>query len=210
MQRILAVIIALLSWFAVIAQLALMLENRVVAIPETLVRFFSFFTILTNTLVAVFFTGQLQKAAITGKAGWLTALTSYILVVGIVYQVLLRHLWHPAGLQWVVDELLHTVVPLLVTVFWYFFEDRSAVHYKQLPRWLIYPLVYFAYTLIRGLVTGYYPYPFIDVKKLGLSWALLNGVFILVFFVVIQFVLVVFAKKIKNKNVMNEVFNGTK
>jgi len=197
MQRLLTIIIALLAWFALVAQLVLMLENRVVAIPETLIRFISFFTILTNTLVALFFTGRLLNAVFTEKAGWLTALTSYILVVGITYQILLRHLWQPAGLQWVVDELLHTIVPLLVVIFWIFVGERTIIHYRQIPRWLLYPLVYFGYTLIRGLSTSYYPYPFIDANKLGLSRALLNGVFILVFFVVVQLVLVWVAKRQK-------------
>jgi len=195
MQRLLAIIIAILSWFALVAQLVLMLENRVVAIPETLIRFFGFFTILTNTLVALFFTGRQLNAAFIEKAGWLTALTSYILVVGVTYQLLLRHLWQPTGLQWVVDELLHTIVPLLVVIFWTFFGEKTKVQYRQIFRWLIYPLIYFGYTLLRGLSTGYYPYPFIDANKLGLSKALLNGVFILVFFVGIQLALIWVAKR---------------
>jgi hypothetical protein len=197
MQRILAIIIAFLAWFALIAQLVLMLQSREVGIPETLVRFFSFFTILTNTLVALLYTGRLLNITITQKIGKLTAVTSYILIVGIVYQFLLRHLWHPTGLQWAVDELLHTAIPLLVTIFWYLFEEKSPLHYRQISGWLIYPLVYFVYVLLRGLSSGYYPYPFIDASKLGMGPALLNGLLILVFFVVVQVVLIIVAKRVK-------------
>ncbi|AEV99993.1 hypothetical protein A4D02_25100 [Niastella koreensis] len=200
MQRILAIIIALLAWFAVITQLVLMLENRELGIGETLVSFLSFFTILTNTLVALFFTGRLLHIRITQKAGKLTAVTSYILIVGLVYQFLLRHLWQPTGLQWVVDELLHTVVPILVTIYWYLYEEKPAIHYKQIPGWLIYPLVYFVYILVRGMISYNYPYPFIDASQLGMGRALLNGVLILVFFVVIQILLIMFAtRKVKLK-----------
>jgi hypothetical protein len=202
MQRILAIVIAFLAWFAVIAQLVLMLENREPGIPETLVRFFSFFTILTNILVALFFTGRLFNITITPKTGKLTAVTSYIFVVGIVYQFLLRHLWHPAGLQWVVDELLHTVIPLLVTIFWYLFEEKSPLHYRQIPGWLLYPLAYFVYILLRGVLSDYYPYPFIDAGKLGMSRALLNGVLILVFFGVVQVVLIILGRQLAHKKLV--------
>ncbi len=56
MKRNLALIFALIGWFAIIAQFGLMIENRVSSIPETIIRFFSFFTIITNTLVAIYFT----------------------------------------------------------------------------------------------------------------------------------------------------------
>ena len=41
--RIIALVGALIGWFAVITQLYLMMENRVVAVPGTLLRFFAFF-----------------------------------------------------------------------------------------------------------------------------------------------------------------------
>ena len=195
MKRLLALLITLLAWFALVAQLVLMLKTSVDAVSETLVRFFSFFTILTNLLVALLFTGRLLHVSLSLQAGKLTAVTSYILVVGLVYQFLLRHLWQPTGLQWVVDELLHTIIPILVTVFWYIAEEKSGIKYKKIPAWLIYPLVYFVYILVRGLSTGEYPYPFIDGSKLGLGRAIVNGIFMLVFFVVVQVVLILIAKR---------------
>lgn len=41
-QKTLALIFALLGWFAIIAQFVLMLQNRVTFLPETITRFFSF------------------------------------------------------------------------------------------------------------------------------------------------------------------------
>src|SRR5688572_13786460 len=119
MQRTFAVLIAVISWFALIAQFELMMQNRVVPVPETSIRFFSYFTILTNTLVALFFTARSLNLALTHTTGLLTAVTVYIFTVGIVYQFLLRHLYHFTGLQLAVDELLHTINPLLVLLFWY-------------------------------------------------------------------------------------------
>lgn len=199
MQRTSSFVIALLAWFAVITQLVIMLDNRSLPLAETLIRFISFFTILTNLLVALTFTGRFFQLRIAFRKGWLTALTSYILIVGIIYQLLLRHLWHPSGMQLVVDELLHTLIPLLVLIFWCLFEEKESLHYRQLPRWLIYPLIYFVYTLLRGLLSGYYPYPFIDINELGVAKALVTGVFILLFFVLVQLVLVLSARMLSKK-----------
>lgn len=41
------------AWFAVLAQLYLILQDGETALVESLLRFISYFTILTNTLVAL-------------------------------------------------------------------------------------------------------------------------------------------------------------
>jgi hypothetical protein len=89
--RIIALIGAVIGWFAVIAQLYLIINNRVVSVPGTLFRFFSYFTIDTNILVASCFTFiSLQNKSSLGKLfskpTTITALTVYIIVVGIVYK----------------------------------------------------------------------------------------------------------------------------
>ncbi len=54
-------ILALFGWFALLSQFYLIIEGRVVPVPETIIRYFSFFTILTNLLVAVCATVLLLK-----------------------------------------------------------------------------------------------------------------------------------------------------
>lgn len=178
---------AVIAWASVVIQYYLMIENRVASINETTVRFLSFYTILTNSLVAIYFTATLfrqkkENLSYLYKPGILTAVTVYITIVGLVYQILLRHIWAPTGMQMIVDEFLHTLIPLFVIIFWYLYEDKSQVSYKQIPRWLIYPLLYLAFILIRGYFSGFYPYPFIDVGKLGLPKVLINGAGLMVFF----------------------------
>jgi len=186
MKKLLTVIFGILGWFAVIGQFILMIENRVAPILETTIRFFSFFTILTNTLVAVYFTlsyfNNKNKLIALNKPGTLTAITIYITVVGLVYQIVLRQLWQPEGLQKIVNEMLHTLIPLLVILFWYLYENKSTIKYPAIFKWLIYPSVYLVYILIRGNFSGFYPYPFVDVDKLGLSKVLVNSAVLLVVF----------------------------
>nr|WP_294776957.1 Pr6Pr family membrane protein [uncultured Flavobacterium sp.] len=163
---------AAIGWFAIIVQFVIMMQNRVESLTETTIRFFSYFTILTNGLVALYFSVLWYKKPLTlfsrfEKPGFLTATTLYIATVGIVYQLLLRHIWEPTAMQKIVDELLHSVIPIYVFIFWIFFENKKAVAWKSIPSWLLYPLFYLVYILLRGQLSGYYPYPFLDVAQLG-------------------------------------------
>ena len=51
--------------------------------------------------------------------------------------------------------------------------------------WLIYPLVYLPYVLVRGASTGRYPYPFLDVGDLGLGVVLVNTVVLTIVFLIL-------------------------
>jgi hypothetical protein len=183
MRQKLAFVVALLAWASIFIQFFLMIENRTASIQETVVRFFSFFTILTNTLVAVYFSIQLfSDKPVNG----LTPVTIYITIVGLVYQILLRHTWNPQGVQKVVDEMLHSVIPLLTIVYWWLYRIKGNINYRLIITWAIYPLVYLFYILIRGHYAGFYPYPFVDVATIGMNSVLVNAGFILIGFILIS------------------------
>ncbi len=200
MKNKLARLFALIGWFAVIAQYILMVQNEEASIAETTIKFFSFFTILTNILVAIYFTCLIftknQESKLIGRPGTLTAITIYITMVGLVYQVALRHLWKPQGLQLIVNELLHSVIPVLVFIFWYLYERTKPVKYAQIFKWAIYPLAYLFYILVRGSFSNLYPYPFINVTNLGMTKALINAGVILVMFLTIAALLLFIGKSI--------------
>ena len=198
MKKTLSFVFMLITWFAVIAQFVIMIQNRVESVPETIIRFFSFFTILTNTLVAVYFTLQLFSKK-EPKSGGLTAVTLYITIVGLVYQIVLRPIWNPEGMQMFVDELLHSIVPVCVLIYWMLFENKRTVKWNQIPKWLIYPLIYLVFILIRGNLSNFYPYPFVNVYELGMSTVLLNSVILMVVFIVIATILLGLGK-LSSKN----------
>ncbi len=185
-------------------QYYLMIENRVASILETTIRFFSFFTILTNSLVAIYFTLYLiiikkknGSWSFIDKPGTLTALTVYITIVGLIYQIILRPIWEPKGIQMIVDELLHSIIPILVIVCWYLRGQKMAVTYQQIPQWLIYPLIYLVYILIRGHFSNFYPYSFVDVARLGLSKVLTNSAGLIVLFIGVSALFIKIGKIIK-------------
>jgi hypothetical protein len=80
----------------------------------------------------------------------------------------------PQGLAKLTDELLHSVNPILALFFWWKFEDKKDVKLSSIPYWLIYPMVYFIYTIIHGQLSGFYPYPFVDLNEISVGQLLFN------------------------------------
>lgn len=193
-----------LGWFAVIAQFILMFQNRQTDISEMIIRFFSFFTILTNILVALYFTAAaLKLKTIPFKwlvsKGSLTAITAFILIVGLVYQLVLRDVWQPTGLQRIVDELLHTLIPLYVLIYWFFNINKNDLELKPIFRWLLYPVIFMIFILFRGHFSGFYPYPFLNVVDIGYAETLINIVIIFAAALVMLTILILIGKAIVKK-----------
>jgi hypothetical protein len=186
--RAVAAVGSCIGWFALLLQLYLMLI-RAPADGATrlgaLITFLSFFTILTNLLVALVFTAvgfHTTWGAFFRRPSVQAATVVYITVVGAVYWLLLKHLWNPQGAQWVADTLLHTWQPVAFVLYWFLFAPKQGLTWNAAARWLSYPLAYVLYTLLRGALTNLYPYPFIDVTQLGYARALAHtGLLLLVF-----------------------------
>jgi hypothetical protein len=198
MKKLFPLILSVTGWFALIAQYVLHLQNNQASLAETNARFFTFFTILTNLVVAIYFTVLLRPnpPALISAPGMLTAITSYITMVGLLYQLLLRHIWQPQGLQWLVNELLHSVIPLAVLIYWYY-NERSHPHYRQIGGWLIYPFLYLIVILIRGHNSQWYPYPFVDVTVLGLSRVLVNAAWLFAAYILIAILFIFIRSRTK-------------
>jgi len=65
-------------------------------------------------------------------------------------------------------------VPLLAVIGWVAFGPRGLTSARIAKLSLLFPLAWLAFTLIRGAVIHWYPYPFIDVTSIGYGKALLN------------------------------------
>ncbi|WP_286768146.1 MULTISPECIES: Pr6Pr family membrane protein [Sphingobacterium] len=124
----------------------------------------------------------------------ITAVTLYILIVGIIYNTILRFLSHPQGLSMVVDELLHVLAPSSFFLFWWRFLDKGTIRWSHIFYWLIFPLVYLFYTLWHGSFSGFYPYPFVNVSELGMDRVILNSFGVTLVFIVIGVLLIVLGR----------------
>ncbi|KFE34000.1 Pr6Pr family membrane protein [Thioclava atlantica] len=127
---------------------------------------FRYFTIWTNSLMGLAFGYMVWTRRMIGQ-GWLAALMLWIIIVGAVYHLLLAGDTPLHGLDWLSNLLYHTVAPVLVPVWWLAFAPKRALQQQHAALWLAWPLVYLVYAVIRGLETGFYPYFFLDLSKLG-------------------------------------------
>jgi hypothetical protein len=198
---------AVLGWFAVIGQLVLILQNRVLTVPGTIVQFFSYFTILTNIIVALCYTFLLMDRGEEKQRFWASPKTQagvavYILVVGIVYNTVLRFLWAPTGMQKIIDELLHTAAPACFLLYWILFAPKDGLKWRFALDWMLFPLVYLVYVMIRGAITDMYPYPFLDAYNHGYPKVITSSLVILGLYLFLSLLIITIAKKIRPRNII--------
>lgn len=198
-RKLLLFVIAITAWTSLIAQFKLSFGYSTVDATETIVRFFSFFTVLTNTLVAVFASTSLFSKTndqdLFASANTQTAITMYITIVGLVFNLVLRSLWKDGGLQAWLNDMLHTVIPLFMIFYWWRYVDGKKTTYRSIPFWLIYPAVYASYILWRGPFATWYPYPFMDVTELGYPIVFRNIAILVLVFLFFSFLFVYLGKK---------------
>jgi hypothetical protein len=152
-----------------------------------LANYFSLFTIITTILTAAALTvaaaWSMKNPGTSpepfGIALWIALVTGPMLLLGVVYNVLLRGLPSEVALtdpppiafldSWA-TETLHVVLPLYLLV-----DLLFATRRRGLPWWTVaalvgYPLVWIVYTMVRGeltpdpsgATTWWFPYPFLD------------------------------------------------
>ena len=181
-------LVALFAGGAVFTQAAINMAAAVAkgepALPALLV-LFGFFTIWSNTLVALITARYAWKGENGGfltRPGTMAAATVYIVVVGAIYNVLLAKLNHVAGLRLATDTVLHSVVPIGYTLWWLVLVPRRRLAWSALLPALAFPTAYSIVAMTRGALTGKYAYFFIDIDKYGLPRVLLNICGLVAFF----------------------------
>ncbi|WP_106815750.1 Pr6Pr family membrane protein [Microbacterium timonense] len=180
---------AVLLAAAIIRQLAASIGTAIELdrdLATTIANFFSFFTILSNTAAAVvllsaavwFVTrGRGKDAEPAGLAVALACVSTYMVITGIVYNLLLRSIQLPQGSEpvWWSNEVLHLIGPLFLLVDVFVGPLRRALPWRALWAVVAFPIVWVIYTMLRGpLVTNpvsgepfWYPYPFLNPNAPG-------------------------------------------
>ncbi len=132
-----------------------------------LANFFGYFTILSNAFAA---SVLLYAAANIGPPHRVDivrgAATLYLATVGIVFTLLLANL-ESNVIPWV-NGVVHYIMPVAIVADWISNPPHSQLTVREALSWLAFPLAYVAYTLIRGSVVHWYPYPFLNVDAIGL------------------------------------------
>ncbi len=132
------------------------------------VNFFSYFTIQSNLIgVAVLLATAVSRGTRSARLDWWRgAAAVYLTVTFVVVILLLSNVDVGLQLPWV-DFVLHKLFPIFVVADFVLDPPRRTLSVRDGLLWLVYPLAWLAYTLIRGSFAGWYPYPFLDPDKAG-------------------------------------------
>lgn len=181
-----AAVLAVVGWTALVVQVPFSIERSLAegrTVIGGVIRYFSFFTIQTNVLVALataltWVAPSSRLGAFVQRPRVVTALAAYIVLVGVAYHLLLASLYNPTGIPWMTDAVFHYVMPLGFLAYWRMAVPRGTPCWPGSPL-AAFPLAYFLFLLARGRFTGDYLYPFMDVPKFGFGVTLLHGLVLL-------------------------------
>lgn len=147
------------------------------------INFFSFFTIQSNMFAALMLIIAAYMAT-KGKSSpryelFRSAGALYMVMTGVIFALLLSGL--VARLQttipWV-NSVLHEIAPAVLLADWLFDRPRFAVTFKRALAWAIYPIIYAGYSLVRGSIVDWYPYPFLDPRHEGYATVVVTSLII--------------------------------
>jgi hypothetical protein len=193
-RRILAATVAAAAWLGLIVQFALSWRQQGSAV-EALWVISAYFTITTNVLVAVVFTGVAFDLKALSTPHTVGGTVLCIALVGVVYALLLRGAMELSGGSLLVDHLLHEVTPITAVLYWAIFGRTGKLRWSDPPLWAIYPLAYLAYAMWRGIATGKFAYPFLNVRELGWPTTVLHAAAIAIGFLAAAYLMVLIDRK---------------
>jgi hypothetical protein len=89
-------------------------------------------------------------------------------ITGVVFALLLSGLQDDLNTttSWV-DFVVHKLMPVVLVADWLLDPPRHRLPRWTILAWLAYPATWLVYTLVRGASVDWYPYPFVDVARLG-------------------------------------------
>ena len=158
---------ALLGFSAIVTEIATLNERG----KFMAVNFFSYFTVESNLIAvmillisAVSSAGKNQSQRIVMLRG---SSTLNMIVVGIVFSILLAGLdAQLTAVPWD-NTVLHYIMPIYVALDWIFDLPNQRIDFKRALLWMVFPIVFVAYSLIRGHFANWYPYPFLNPDERG-------------------------------------------
>lgn len=171
----------LLGLSAIVTEIAVIVERG----NFNPANFFSYFTIESNILAVVALLASAFFVFAGKKSPWLDyfrgAVTFFMIVTGIVFAVLLAGLENAqlTAVPWD-NTVLHYLMPIAVAVDWLMDRPARRLSFRRGLTWLIFPVAYLVYSLLRGAATGWYPYPFLDPANGGYGKVLITSLIIMI------------------------------
>jgi len=148
------------------------------------VNLLSFFTIQSNLLVLAAAATLAANPARDGRWWRVLRLDGLlgITITGIVYATVLAGDVPLRGIEVWLNAAFHYFCPLWTVLGWLLFGPRPRITWRAVGAAFAWPSAWVGYTMVRGAVSGWYPYPFpfLDATDLGYAVALRNVAFVLV------------------------------
>ncbi len=121
------------------------------------------------------------------------AATLYLAITGVVFSLLLAGIEGAefTAVAWD-NVVLHYLMPIAIVADWVIDSPRVRIPFRQGVIWLVYPIAYVVFCLIRGASDGWYPYPFLDPDLRGYSAVVESSIGIALLSAALVFVLVSF------------------
>lgn len=170
--------------FVLLALVAICAQLKVAADAGVLnpVNFFSYFTIQSN-LIGIAVLAHLAVRRDGPRSArvdwWRGAASVYLTVTFAVVILLLSKVDVGLQLPWV-DFVLHKLFPVVVVADYLLDPPATRLSIRDALGWLVFPIGWLAYTMVRGPIVGWYPYPFLDPANGGYGTVAVTAVAILV------------------------------
>lgn len=199
--RVVYLLLAVLVAAALVVQVVLIVQGgadansgetgAVAPLGTRLVRLASYFTIECNVLVLVLAASHAHHPDRDGRL-WRVLHVDALLgiaITGVVFSTVLAPIVRVSGLAFATNVVFHYVTPVAVVLGWLVFGPRPRVDRPALLAAAVWPAAWIAWTMAHGAVTGWYPYPFMDVDRLGLAVTARNIAFVVAGAVVVGLLL---------------------
>lgn len=166
LARLSAAVIAAIAWTGLATQLLASIELAG-SVPSAVWAMLRYFTILTNLAVAFVMSAAALDLKRIATPLMLGGVTASIILVGIVYALLLSGLLELSGGAAAADLINHRVTPLLMALYWLIVVPKRSLPAAAPLIWIVPPLAYFPYAMVRGMAEGFYAYPFLNIDSIG-------------------------------------------
>lgn len=163
------------TWWVRLYRLAFALLTFVAAVVQlrdsaNVANFFSFFTIQSNLIgAAVLLVAACLVPSETRTWSLIRGGAAiYLVLTGVIYNTLLVDITEElqTTIPWV-NDVLHKIMPIVMLIDLLLVPLAHRIRWREATVWALYPLAYFAYSLIRGPIVDWYPYPFLDPREDG-------------------------------------------
>jgi len=170
-----AALIRFATAFAMLASVIWQITSRVMSDVFRPWEYFSYFTIQTS-LLAIVTLSVAGYFAWTGRAETRVlnivrlSTVTFTVVVTLVYNMLLRGLPDAAAdgdYVWPIlpNEILHVWAAIFMLIDWILSSRRINLRVRTIFWVLLFPLVWLAYSIVRGLMVDWWPYWFINPNE---------------------------------------------